>query len=88
MNLANYRKNKVVFGVAFVLTFVLRIFCRNSCIGLVKVSNTIKLLRIILLIVLNVGFARGFVRVIFFWCNIFVRKKLKLRLFVRKKSAS
>lgn len=63
------------------------IFCRNSCSGSAKVSNTIKLPRITLLIALNVGLARGFARAIFPWCNISVRKKLKLRLFVRKKSA-
>lgn len=87
MNLANHRKNKAASGVAPVLTPALRIFCRNSCTGSAKVSNTIKLPRITLLIALNVGLARGFARAIFPWCNISVRKKLKLRLFVRKKSA-
>ena len=59
----------------------------QQCTGSAKVSNTIKLPRITLLIALNVGLARGFARAIFPWCNISVRKKLKLRLFVRKKSA-
>ncbi len=39
--------------------------CRNSCTGSAKVSNTIKLPRITLLIALNVGLARGFARAIF-----------------------
>ena len=43
MNLANHRKNKAASGVAPVLTPALRIFCRNSCTGSAKVSNTIKL---------------------------------------------
>ncbi len=60
MNLANHRKNKAASGVAPVLTPALRIFCRNSCTGSAKVSNTIKLPRITLLIALNVGLARGF----------------------------
>ena len=62
MNLANHRKNKAASGVAPVLTPALRIFCRNSCTGSAKVSNTIKLPRITLLIALNVGLARGFAR--------------------------
>lgn len=65
MNLANHRKNKAASGVAPVLTPALRIFCRNSCTGSAKVSNTIKLPRITLLIALNVGLARGFARAIF-----------------------
>lgn len=42
----------------------LRIFCRNSCTGSAKVSNTIKPPRITLPTALNVGLARGFARAI------------------------
>ena len=87
MNLANHRKNKAASGVAPVLTPALRIFCRNSCTGSAKVSNTIKLPRITLLIALNVGLARGFARAIFPWCNISVRRRLKFMPSPRKRNA-
>ena len=41
------------------LTLKCWIFCRNSCTGSAKVSNTIKLTRITLPTALNVGLARG-----------------------------
>ncbi len=62
--------------------------CRNSCTGSAKVSNTIKLPRITLPTALNVGLARGFARAIFPLVQYFRQEKLKLRLFVRKKSAA
>lgn len=78
MNLANHRKNKAASGVAPVLTPALRIFCRNSCTGSAKVSNTIKLPRITLLIALNVGLARGFARAIFPTVQYFRQEKAEI----------
>ncbi len=60
--------------------------CRNSCTGSAKVSNTIKPPRITLPTALNVELARGFARAIS-PVQYFRQEKLKLRLFVRKKSA-